>query len=117
MSAYPEHEKLSEIQEQSQRIGLFLEWLRQQGYVICRWEEPDDDLTYFVDVDTGEPCERGGDHYFHNDCIVNTDWYEEGYYPTKHTIQDILAEYFDIDQKKLEAEKRAMLAEVRRMNE
>jgi hypothetical protein len=42
MSDYPEHDKLSKIQEQTQAIGEFLEWLTSQGIHLMRWRE---DLT------------------------------------------------------------------------
>lgn len=38
------------------------------------------------------------------------------YMPTRQPIQNTLAAFFDIDQNKIEAEKEAMLEEVRRRN-
>lgn len=36
---YPEHEKLKEVQEQSQIIGEFLEWLEfEKNYCLCECE-------------------------------------------------------------------------------
>lgn len=68
---YPEHEKLSAIQDQSQQIGMFLDWLQE---------------TY--------P-------------------YESAELPR---IQKLLAEYFEIDEDKLEEEKRLMLRTCRAHN-
>lgn len=34
---YPEHEKLKEIQDQSQACGEFLEWLRSKGIFLAIW--------------------------------------------------------------------------------
>jgi len=42
--------------------------------------------------------------------------YSEGLSPTNSKIDDLLAEYFEIDQKKIEEEKLALLAEIRRRN-
>jgi len=32
---YPEHAKLTAIKDKSQAIGLFLEWLPEQGITLC----------------------------------------------------------------------------------
>lgn len=37
-----------------------------------------------------------------------------GYWPTSRSIEQILAEYYGIDQRKLEKEKRAMLTNLRK---
>ena len=84
MSEYPEHEKLKAVQEESQAIGEFLEF---GGYTLCE--------HYEVNPETGSP-------------YIDPHWM-----PARKSIQDILAEYFDIDQKKLEEEKRAMLEAIR----
>lgn len=41
---------------------------------------------------------------------------ETKYYPVHVSIQDLLADFFGIDQKKLEKEKREMLEEIRAAN-
>lgn len=41
------------------------------------------------------------------------DYYESTLVPVSYTITTLLAEFFDIDQTKVEAEKRAMLDEMR----
>lgn len=45
--------------------------------------------------------------------VQNPDWYPSGYYAEHRPIAAILAEYFGIDQVKIEAEKRAMLDALR----
>lgn len=42
MSQYPEHDKLSQISDQSQSCGEFVEWLHSEGLHLMRWRE---DLT------------------------------------------------------------------------
>lgn len=60
--AYPEHEKITAIKEQSQAIGTFLEWLGNQGLELCRYNMAEDQylpdymgiekrLSQFFDVD------------------------------------------------------------------
>lgn len=86
MTDYPEHEKLRPNQGKSQTIGEFLDWLlNERGVQILKLLPKPEDTT---------------------------DWgWGIHHYGPVGTIQDLLAEYFDIDQEKLEAEKRAMLAE------
>ena len=77
----PEHEKLKEVQPQSQAIGEFIEWLGEQGI----W------LSSFNRFDRLEPI---------ND-----------------SAEKLLARYFEIDLKVLEAEKVALLDAQRQLNE
>lgn len=35
MSQYPEHDKLSEVSEQTQTVGEFLEWAGGAGITLC----------------------------------------------------------------------------------
>lgn len=111
MDAYPEHEKLREVRDVSQAIGEFLDFgLPRMGMAIyqkitrpceCSW------------------CERGVAHRsaWHSDeeketmvdgVVQVTDWQ-----PTHRTIQAILADYFGIDQDKVDAEKEAMFEALR----
>jgi hypothetical protein len=76
----PEVEKMSEVTGDSQTIGAFLDWLRnERGLAIC---EADEDTGY--------------------------------YYPYRATIEELLAEYFNIDLDRAEQEKRAILRRLRR---
>jgi hypothetical protein len=84
---FPEHEKLKTMADKSQACGEFLEWLQMQGYVIARYHEH------------GDLCARG--------CI------DERLHPATPNIPALLAEHFGIDQNRLEAEKRAMLDQLR----
>ena len=80
MSDYPEHEKLKKVSDQSQVCGEFLDWL-QGKYVLAKY------------VETGT-------------------WAGEPVHDLRHAnvpVQDLLAEFFGIDQDKIEAEKRAMI--------
>jgi hypothetical protein len=54
VSAYPEHDKLPKVVDESQSIGQFLEWLiGPDGYVLARWYpgEDDDDELFPESVD------------------------------------------------------------------
>ena len=81
---YPEHEKLKEIQERSQAICEFIEWLGSG--------EAGKNGEYL------EICRLDGVH-------------PESYFEKK---EGLVARFFDIDLEKLEKEKRQMLAECRK---
>lgn len=78
MSAYPEHEKLQAVKEQSQICGEFLEWLHQKHFVIAV--------------------------YAGNELV-----------PSYQRTTTLLAEFFEIDEDKLEDEKMQMLEEFRKV--
>ncbi len=75
---YPEHAKLQKVKDESQTIGEFLDWLTN--------ERPSG--VVFL-------CERHPTHE------VGDIWV-----PFNKGIERLLAEYFEIDEKKLESEKR-----------
>jgi hypothetical protein len=84
-SPYPEHERQRLVLDKSQAIGEFLEWLTsEQNYVIAEWG--------------GGTEETGSEHRL---------------YPVHRRIESWLAQYFQIDPVKIEAEKRAMLDAMR----
>ena len=81
---FPEHEKLTAIAAQSQAQGELLDWLRQSGRRLMRWHEWDEE----------------GRHH-------------EDWVPDSRSIEAILAEFHGIDMARIDAEKRAMLAQLR----
>jgi hypothetical protein len=90
---YPEHEKLKEIQEQSQVCGEFLNWLQNEKRIhLCTYEK-----THIIYDDEGDGEEI-----------------PEGYYGINKTNEKLLAEFFNIDLDRLEQEKRQMLDELRK---
>ena len=127
MSDYPEHEKLEQVQEQSQACGEFLEWLfSEKGYQVCEFVEGHDngEPRYLTAGETkgGRTIyvHERGERYNGPDistfnrvqnpayCYTPT-----GYYPVRASVEDLLAQHFGLDRNKLEAEKRAMLAKLR----
>lgn len=84
---YPELDKLAKIKDKSQSIGAFLDWLQnEKHYRLAKWEK--------------------------DDSIIP----EDQLMPVSYDIQQLLAEYFDIDLNKIEEEKRAILEEQRKLN-
>jgi hypothetical protein len=90
MSDYPEHDKLAAVQDESQVIGEFIE---MAGYTLC-------EMRTFTDVDSR------GRRYETQPRLA----------PVAKSIQQLLADYFEIDLNKIEAEKRAMLNSLRKAN-
>lgn len=100
---YPEHEKMSKVKEESQQIGLFLEWFFSCFDVYPRntvgpYMEEAENFKGFVEAlarsefDMEYPVQvLGGDRKFN----------------------EILAQYYGIDYEELMAEKDRMLAQIR----
>lgn len=87
----PEIDKMHAVKEQSQAIGEFLEWLQQEkAWELAAYHQHeeacyDDEGDRTCGMRTSEPF------------IVN------------YSIERLLAEYFEIDLKKVDDEKRAIL--------
>lgn len=127
MSDYPEHDKLEKIKDQSQACGEFLEWLGEKDIFLARWERQTyldehlwDAYVKGSDVATclecGETCDRDDQEKL--DAVTCECRREEpSLVPYQYSLNRLLAERFEIDQEKLEEEKRAMLEEMRKANE
>jgi len=134
---YPEHDKLHAVHEKSQAVGSFMEWLRGEKGVelMTRYSREGDEC--------GEPVYRNSDGKVVEDWPPSQSGgaYEPNYKEREKREQEegierrlvadphgehlcpfavsdekLLAEFFEIDLNKLEAEKRAMLEECRRNN-
>lgn len=125
---YPEHEKMSKIVDKSQAIGEFLDWLQQEkGAVVHHWvsndyEEkcPGSSIFHFC-VDGKRAHGVGGELIATAVSCTRckgtgkvTEHFE-GWMDVGNT-SDLLAEFFGIDLKKIEQEKRAMLDSIREAN-
>lgn len=114
MSDYPEHDKLHKIAKDSQRIGEFLDFgLPAQGLTLYEQRFYDCDCT---------ACEEGEAEAseIHQIQVKKDEgrfrdgkWQYAQMSPTHKTIKQILAEHFDIDQDKLDAEANEMLDSLR----
>ncbi len=92
--ACPECEKLAAISEKSQELGLFLDLIFSNYGTLCKWQEAkyyDEDgnlISKYIDACYSDP---------------------EGYYPTRVTIEQILADYFKIDMNLVNEERSILL--------
>ena len=82
---YPEHKKLMAIADKSRAIGQFIYWLEEEKDLYLM-RQPDEDQEFLLS------------HVYRTESIT-----------------DLLAEYFEIDQQKIEAEKQAMFEAMRSM--
>jgi ribosomal protein S27AE len=78
----PECEKLSNVADESNRIGNFLDWLSEKDIRLCSYEED-----------------------------------AEMYFPMSSGVENLLAEYFEIDLNKVEKERMALLEWLREQHE
>jgi len=85
---YHECEKLYAVNDESQKLGEFLDWLKRK-YYLCEFFE-----DYIPELDEN--------------------YSPAGYYPIRKSINQILAEYFKIDLGKIEKERRQILDELRK---
>lgn len=110
MSEYPEHEKLQAVATESQTVGEFLDWLDGQGIQLMHYQEANGEPRW-IRASTGEPVPINS--WFDDDVVENPDYVPAGWYGDHVSIQDRLADFFDIDRDEIEKEKRAMLASIR----
>jgi hypothetical protein len=92
MAKYPEHEKLAKVSDKSNACGEFVDWLAFQGIRLARYHEH---TPQCYDED--------------NDCGM----YTSRLYIIAESPTKLLADFFEINQKKIDEEKETMLEEVR----
>jgi len=95
MSDYPEHDKLALVKDETQAAGEFIEWLGNQGVFLAK--------RYMFDKN--DQCTENDAEERYTRCL-----------PVSKNLVSLLAEWAGIDQNKIEAEKRQMLASLRAAN-
>jgi len=90
VAQYPEHDRLQSVKESCKTIGDFLSWLQEEQSVVLAKSHKHNGNC----IEDGERV-----------CGVEND----SLVPVFCSIPEWLAQYFGIDETKLEAEKRAML--------
>lgn len=114
---YPEHEKQAKVKDLSNAIGEFLDiGLPQQGLIICRSvPEGDNGEPKYVWGPNATDAERGDEptigDYMRGAAERNEEYEEWDAHlvPAGKPIIEMLADYFEIDLNKIEAERREML--------
>lgn len=96
MISYPEHEKLHKVIDKSQIIGEFIDWLHDKKEIaFVRWEEWEEKI---------KPRRRP-----HGVLETVKVIKHKKYVPVYTKVDTLLAEFFGIDQDKIEKEKLAMI--------
>ena len=85
-----EIEKIAAVQDKSNLLSSFIDWLGEKGYTICKWQNT---ITHSNEIG---------------------DYTPEGYYPKQQSHEWLLADYFEIDLQKAEAERVAFLENIRK---
>lgn len=112
MSDYPEHDKLSKISDQSQAIGEFLNWLADVKEVLLAQYAVESRICRNCDHEDPHEGEECGECGCDRQPVRNPD----RIYPYRGRKTKLLAEFFGIDENRLEDEKRAMLDTMREAN-
>jgi hypothetical protein len=103
MSAYPEHDKLHQITDESETIGEFIDiGLPKMGLIL--YEKP---YKECLCKSCRQERMNGKWHAKHDEPT------EARWYPSHRSVQSILAKYFGVDLEKIDAEKDQMLREMR----
>jgi hypothetical protein len=105
---YPEHAKQRPILPFSQKIGEFVEWLEQEKQI------------YFAQIHSHGPGCPGWDsdrNRYNPDRQNRCGFHDDELFLSHASITKLLAEFFEIDLKKLEIEKEAMLDAMREHHE
>ncbi len=120
MSKYSEHDKLKAISDKSQTCGEFLNWLKDdQGLSFARWFD-----KRYICAECGEVPEEeirtSGVRRFHKNnnerCDGDVEYVSAGFQPDTRGVTELLASFFEINQRKIEDEKCAMFDECRAAN-
>lgn len=108
MSQYPEHEKQRPIVPFSQKIGEFVEWLEQEKKI------------HLAQIHTHGPACKGWDpgrNRYNPSGEDRCGLHDGELFLCHKSVTRLLAEFFEINLKKLEEEKERMLDEMRALNE
>lgn len=122
---YPEHEKLRAVHDQTLLLSEFYDWLGEQGCYIGKYHKHDEGCTV---VERKLRCIKGyhtvkgrpDDLSYHDESC----WYDDVSHPCglreselyTHDVPrpaGLFGLFFDIDPKKLSAEKDAMVKDMR----
>jgi hypothetical protein len=92
----PELNKMKSVREKSQAIGEFLDWLANEKKVSL--------AQYHAH----------GEHCYDGEGDLTCELRKDELYDFHYSIEKLLAEYFEIDLKKVEEERMAILEHIRK---
>jgi len=97
-----EIDKMIAVKDKSQLIGEFFDYLQSKSIRLCEWVERKP-VCGFDDY---------ADDHSHDEGCYNVD--TDSFVPICQSIEQVLADYFGIDLKKVEAEKQKILEDLRK---
>ena len=84
-----ELEKMRIAQGQASTLSEFVDWLGENGYAVCKWHEH---VRYSDDLGDYSPA---------------------GWFPKRESYEELFANFFLIDLKKVDKERAALLESIR----
>ena len=109
----PTLDKLAKIRDKSQAIGEFLDWLAcEKESTICR-HMTKEEREEIVDELSEEFGDKTTDRFVRILAYLSPEA-QQDFVPLRGGINSLLAEYFEIDQKQAENERRQLLEDLRR---
>lgn len=107
---YPECEKLSRTSKESNKLGNFIEWLNERGIFLAEYPRGCEHHKPYSGVRNACGLGHKLDEF---DCGPGCRDYKEteigDLRTTDHTVERLLADYFEVDLVEVENERRAML--------
>ena len=112
MKKYPKTptlDKMIENKDESQSIGEFIDWLQSEKEITLCYHEAGH-YEYFDDKDGAQikKMSKLEARLWRANNPEKCEWIE-GYYPKRDNIEQLLADFFGVDLKKAEKEKRKVL--------
>ncbi len=113
----PECDKMVVIHEDSQKIGEFLDWLKEQGIHLCNPHTHNEYCYRYGDIELKEGEYKSRDYMgqakYVGEKELNCGSRNGEMFYIREDFEKLLARYFNIDLDKVEKEKQAILAEIR----
>ncbi len=113
----PECDRALTIQDDSQKIGNFLDWLGEQDIHLCSPHKHDESCYRWGTVELKEGDYRSRDYIgqakYTDEKELDCGYHEGEEVYIRDSFEKLLAEYFNIDLKKVEQEKQSILKEIR----
>jgi hypothetical protein len=113
----PECDKALAIQDDSQKLGEFLDWLESQGIHLSITHEHNDYCYIHGMIEPKEGDYKSHDYIgqakYVGEKELNCGYRSGEFIPFNENYEKLLARYFIIDLNKVEKEKQAILKELR----
>lgn len=114
----PECEKMVKVAEDSQKIGEFLDWLREQDIHLCSPHAHNEYCYRYGDIELKEGERKSWDYIgqakYVGEKELNCGFRNGEMLYIRESFEKLLARFFNIDLDKVEKERRSILEELRK---